>query len=314
MKALITGITGFAGTYLAEHLLAASDEVLGSCRSGSWPASNVPREVRDVELIDWDLQQDDATHTVGEVAAFEPDCIYHLAAISVPKQCGEKEPTDVAQAINIGGTQAVVDLAASLPSRPRVVLVSSSYVYSPVDGRDPVVDETSPTEPVTAYGKTKLAAEQLAIQGCEDLDVDVVIARAFQHTGPRQKPQMMLPEWARQFARGDNPIRVVTLDSYIDITDVRDVVRAYRLLALRGQRGEVYNVGSGICRRCGDVFNMLRKRFAPDCKALQTSPGTRYQPIADISKLMTHTGWLPEIRIEKTLEDTMEFWRTEIAK
>jgi len=134
--------------------------------------------------------------------------------------------------------------------------------------------------------------------------LDVVIVRAFQHTGPRQNPRMMLPEWVSQFAAASRePVQVHTLDAHIDVTDVRDVVRAYRLLTERGDSGRIYNVGSGVSRRSGDLFELLRAMADPGRPVVELRPGRKQAPIADIARLAECTGWRPEIPIERTIAD-----------
>ena len=151
------------------------------------------------------------------------------------------------------GRDGWVELAARFDGSPKVLLVSSSHVYAPVSFESPEVDESSPVGPSRGYGKTKLAAERVALESAEKAGVSLMIARAFQHTGPRQSPRMMLPQWARQLVEletgesgMDRPIEIYTRDARIDLTDVRDVVRAYRLLLEKGCPGEIYNVGSGV--------------------------------------------------------------------
>ena len=148
--------------------------------------------------------------------------------------------------------------------------------------------------PTTAYGKTKLAAEEEARRAV-GRGVDVVIARAFQHTGPRQNLPMMLPEWARQVAAsGEAPIEVQTCDASIDLSDVRDVVRAYRLLLEKGITGESYNIGSGIPRRTSDVLRLLLEAAGMSGRAVsERNPGRKFDPIADTCQLRGLTGWQP---------------------
>ena len=307
MKALITGITGFVGSHLAEHLLSCGDEVLGCSRGGKFAPSAPESLFKSVPVFRWNVADRLPGRLRQQFIEFAPDCIYHLAAVSVPKDCGESEPTSAAVATNIGGTRAVVELAAQMPSRPRLLLASSSYVYAPVQPDNPRVDEQAPLGPKNAYGKTKLAAEQQWRAVCDRHGLDGRIARAFQHTGPRQSPRMMLPEWCRQFARGDDPVRVISLDSRLDLTDVRDVVKAYRLLITRGPRGETYNVGSGIERRSGDVFQQLQQLAGPR-GVMELSPGRQQQPIADITRITEITGWQPQIPLQQTIEDTWHYW------
>lgn len=311
-RALITGVSGFVGGFLAEHLLECGDAVLGTSPDGQWLASS-PKRIRDqVAVLPWDLAQpggpsEDVRQAVEQ---FAPTAIYHLAAISVPGDCGQDEPTPLAVRINVDGTRRVLQLAASLPSSPRVLFVSSSYVYGPVTAESPRVDEKAPVAPKRGYGRTKLAAEKEVQQAVACGQVDAVIARAFQHTGPGQSPRMMLPEWALQFAQGGTaPVQVQTLDAWIDLTDVRDVVRAYRLLAIHGGRGEVFNVGSGIARRSGDILESLRAMAAPERAVVELRPGIKRDPIADISRLCRLTSWQPRVSLEQTVGDTYRWWQ-----
>ena len=310
-RALITGVSGFVGGFLAEHLLDCGDEVLGSSANGKWEAHSPPQLAAQVELVAWDLGSADGLSDGArrQIEQFRPTCIYHLAALSVPEDCGAEEPLPRAVAINVDGTRRVMELAASLPSRPRVLMISSSHVYAPVLPESPQVGERAPLAPRRGYGRTKLLAEAEVRRAIDRHGCDAVIARSFQHTGPRQSERMMLPHWARQFAEGRRPVEVRTCDAYIDLSDVRDVVRAYRRLVQCGVRGEVYNVGSGVCRRTGDILQLLGNLADPQRPIVELSPGRRQDPIADITRLVQCTGWQAAIPIEETIADTWAWWR-----
>lgn len=322
MRALITGITGFVGGFLAEHLLAAGDEVLGCATAGGWPREHAERRspaasVRNrIEVLRWDLGDpaglDESSW--ARIADFAPTCIYHLAAISVPAFCGGEEPAPKALAVNVEGTNRVLELAAALSSRPRVLFTSTSHVYAHASA-GAIYNESAPLGPRRGYGKTKLAAEERVQAAIRQWPLDCVIARAFQHTGPRQEPEMMLPEWCQQLVAADSgPVRVRSLNTWIDLTDVRDVVRAYRLLAERGEPGGTYNVGSGRPRRTGEIFELLVKLAGSPRKASElAAEGERWDPIADAGRLTATTGWRPEIPLEKTVADTLEHWRQRSA-
>jgi GDP-4-dehydro-6-deoxy-D-mannose reductase len=315
MKAFITGITGFAGGFLAEHLLASGDRVLGCSARAAWPEWATPELHAGVELLPWDLgnegglTEDDRQR----IKAFAPDCIYHLAALSVPQDCGRDEPTSSAMAVNVEGTVAVLDLAASLPFAPRVLFTSTSHVYAPVTPNQYRVDETAPVAPRGGYGISKLAAEDRIRQatGRSRDGPKVVIARSFQHTGPRQKLRpLMLTDWANEFTkRSSGPVVVKNSNTWIDLSDVRDVVRAYRLLIERGEPGSVYNVGSGARRRTGDVLDILAKYAGPDRPIDVKSRQERHDPIASNRKLVACTHWQPEIPLERTVQDFFDYWR-----
>ena len=311
-RALITGVSGFVGPFLAEHLLDCGDAVLGTSPDGAWTDRTSERVRAKVELIAWDLSRPDGLSEASRraIQRFRPQVVYHLAAISVPAQCGEDQPTPQAVAVNVDGTRRVLEAAAAMDGPPRLLLVSTSHVYGPVGESSPRVDENWPLAPRQGYGRTKLAAEE-AVRRAIDAGLDGLIVRAFQHTGPGQRPPMMLPEWAGQFAHGGpGPVQVQTLDAWIDLSDVRDIVRAYRLLAVEGQRGATYNVGSGQSRRSGDILEILRRTARVDRVVVQLRPGRKQDPIADITRLVRRTGWQPRVPLEQTVADTLAWWQT----
>lgn len=302
MKALVTGATGFAGQHLAAHLLSEGYEVLGVSRTARWPA-RAPDAIRAIPLLAWDIAQDPPEGLVERVAAFAPDWVFHLAALSVPADCGRDEPTAEARAVNVDGTRRVVELARRLPGPVRLLFVSTSHVYAPVTRDHFLVNESSPIAPTAGYGKTKLLGESL-VAAAAAAGLDAVIVRAFQHAGPGQSARMMLAEWGAQFAAGgDEPVRIQRSNAFIDLSDVRDVVRAYRLVAQRGDAGQIYNVGSGQCLRSGDVFEHLRRLAAPQRLFVESSPAVKQDPIADISRVTAATAWRPRIDWRKTVED-----------
>lgn len=314
MRAFITGIGGFVGPHLAAHLVQCGDDVQGASLSGRRDervqATGLQVLPADLQVIAWDIARPPTAQVEAALRAFSPHVIYHLAAVSVPSDCGAVEPTDQARAVNVAGVTSVVTMAASLPSRPRVVFVSTSHVYAAVAERAPLVDEQSPLAPPNGYGRSKLDGEREVQRLIRRLDADAVIVRAFKHSGPGQSPRFMLPEWARQFADPQlSPIQVHTLDSFLDISDVRDVVRAYRLVAERGATGEVYNVGSGVSRRSGDLFAALRDLADPRRAFVETRPGRRQEVIADCQRLHALTGWTPRIPIEQTIRDVWDEWK-----
>jgi GDP-4-dehydro-6-deoxy-D-mannose reductase len=310
-RALITGLPGFVGGHLAEHLLHAGDAVLGAAPQGAWePHAPVALRGR-VELVAWDVGRDDglAPAALRRIEQFAPDCIYHLAAVSVPADCGHVEPLPPAVGINVAGTRRAMELAAALPGRPRVLLASTCHVYAPPPPGAPQVSEDAPLGPQSAYGRTKLAAEQI-VQAAVAAGGDAVICRSFQHTGPRQGPRMMLPQWAQQFAAGAGPIAVHTRDAWMDLSDVRDAARAYRLVMEQGARGGVYNVGTGVAVRSGDVLELLRQLAGPTRPIVETAPRVKHEPIAALARIAAATGWRAEIPLAQTVADTWAWWQT----
>jgi len=310
-RALITGVSGFVGGYLAEHLLDCGDKVMGTSPQGAWEDASSPELPGRVELLPWDVSSEQGLPAEARrrIEQFRPQVVYHLAALSVPEQCGPDEPLPAAWATNVEGTRRLLDLAVALPGRTRVLFVSSSHVYAPVRPESPRVDETAPVGPRRGYGRTKLAAED-QVRRAVARGAEALIVRSFPHTGPRQYPRMLLPQWSRQFASPDaTPVEVYTLDAHFDLSDVRDVVRAYRLLAEHGARGQVYNVGSGVNRRTGEILELLQRLAGSDRPVLQRRPGFRQEPVADVTRVARTTGWHTSTALAKTVADTLAWWR-----
>jgi GDP-4-dehydro-6-deoxy-D-mannose reductase len=308
MRAFITGVTGFVGSHLAEHLLAAGDTVLGCNRSGRWH-DDAPESLKQhATLCRGDVGSAQFDDQVGDILRqFAPDVIYHLAALSMPADCGSTEPTAKAIAINIDGTRRLLELAASLPKRPRVLFASSSHLYPAATAESQPIDESAPVEPRGAYGRTKLAAEEICREFIEQHQLDVIVIRQFPQAGPRQDERLMLASWCRQFVTDRcEPIEVLTLDASIDMVDVRDSVRAYRLLALHGQSGGIYHIGSGVRRTSGEVFSILQQLSNSSRPVVQLRPGKKFDPIADLTRLKQSTGWQPEIGLDRTVGDTLD--------
>jgi GDP-4-dehydro-6-deoxy-D-mannose reductase len=309
-RALVTGVSGFVGGFLVEHLLGQGEELLGTAPDDRPLASNSPA-LDHIEHVSWDFSAGPMPSASRRaVERFAPQAIYHLAALSIPEDCGTVRPTPQAVTVNVDGTRRVLELAASLATHPRVLIISSCHVYAPVSPDRARIDESAPLGPASAYGLTKLAAEDVVRQAVADGSCQAMIVRGFPHTGPRQSPRMMLPEWASQFAAsGTAAIRVHTRGAHLDLSDVRDVVRAYRLLVEAGTPGEAYNVGSGVEHTSGDVLDILRAVAGPERPIVEIYPGVKQEPIADISRLTACTGWSPQIPLEQTVADTWAWWR-----
>lgn len=309
MRAFITGATGFVGPHLAAWLRAQGDDVQGSSRDGSFDGVVPASAFGAMKLVAWDLDGGSLDALSAAISEFQPEVVYHLAALSVPKECGADEPTPRAWAVNVEATRKLVELLCECSWRPRLIFTSTSHVYGPQAGDEPRVRETQSLDPRTGYAKTKLAAEQVTLAAVRAGRLDAVVTRSFKHAGPGQSEQMMLPEWVSQFVRGASPVEVQCLNSHVDLADVRDVVRAYRLLAERGATGEAYNVGSGVETVTGELFFLLRSIADPQRPYVEKRPGLRREWIADVSKLQAATNWRPEISLEQTIRDTLDDYR-----
>ncbi|MCC9606709.1 NAD(P)-dependent oxidoreductase [Blastopirellula sp. JC732] len=298
MRALITGAAGFGGYHLVEHSLASGDEVMGIVRGSTNSLMG------NAAIAHWDIREPIGGEAEDAIRQFEPEAIYHLAAISRPSLCGSDFPNDEAVHTNVDGTRRILDLAASLDTKPKVILVSSSHVYGIADQKNPVVSETTTPLPNRGYGRSKLAAEQAALT---QTDVPVVIARAFNHTGPGQTPNYIVPEWCKRVASSFESIEVESLSVSFDLSDVRDIVRGYRLLAEKGEDRKIYNIGSGNSTQTGELMEMIcsLSRRRPDIH--ERNPQTRSETIADIT-LIRELGYSPAFSLQRSVADVWAEW------
>ena len=319
MRALVTGISGFVGGHLSEHLLASGDEVAGLSNSGRWPESlaHLAGRVR-IEACDLaGIAQDEMT---GLIAREQPEVIYHLAAQANP-QASVADPKGT-WALNLGGTLTLLEAVKASGLKPRVVIVGSGVCYGNPAPEHIPVGESCPLRPNNPYSASKGAADLLGVQHYLAHGTDVVMARPFNHAGPRQSSTYVLGALARQVAEveaGKKPrVEVGNLDVVRDFTDVRDVVRAYRLLATEGGPGEIYNLGSGRGTRLADALETLRGLAGVPIEVYVDPARVRPvdQPllVADASKLRAATGWEPRFSIEATLADMLEDWRAALRR
>lgn len=292
MKALVTGAAGFVGPHLADHLEDEGDEVV---------------------LVD---RQDgpDLLDPPGWLNLFEthaPDVVYHLAGWS-DVGASWKNPLAVFQ-INALGTLHVLDAARTM-GVTRTVVVSSADVYGVVRPDELPLTEQSPVKPRSPYGMSKESAEAVARQAHLGWGHEVVIARPFNHLGPGQGPGFVAPSFAAQIAAceaaGGGSLGHGDLSTRRDLTDVRDVVRAYRLLAERGQSGEVYNICSGVDVAISDVLARLIEQATVSVDTFVDEALIR--PIdlpvhrGSALKLRAATGWAPSFSLRQTLSDVLD--------
>lgn len=302
MKALVTGAGGFVGPYLCAHLRAQGDDVLAVDRRGERPLDVV-----------------DAVAVTRFMSETRPDVVYHLAAFA---HVGDswKRPAEVFR-INVEGTANVL-AAAGDAGIGRVLVVGSSEEYGRVDPDDLPLTEDAPLRPTTPYGASKVGASFVALQAWLGRGIGAVRVRPFGHIGPGQSDRYLIPALARRIAAAErdglDEIRVGALDPVRDYTDVRDVVRAYRALALEGIPGEVYNVCSGAGVAVRDVAeNLVARasrslRLVPDPGLLRPVDTPRL--VGDPSKLRALTGWTPDHPLDETLAAVLDEARSYVAR
>jgi GDP-4-dehydro-6-deoxy-D-mannose reductase len=314
MRALVTGVSGFVGGHLAEHLIKSGDVVIGLSESGRWP-DELASLSRSVRIEAFDLVHGSDADLASLIIRKQPEVIYHLAAQANP-QASLADPRGT-WSLNLGGAINLLEAVKASGKTPRVVMVSSGVCYGNPTPEHIPVDESCPLRPSNPYAASKGAADLLAIQHHLAHGTNVIVVRPFNHAGPRQSPLYVLSALARQIAQVEagqiSRVEVGNLDVVRDFTDVRDVVRAYRLLAEKGIAGEVYNLGTGYGTRIGDALANLQS-LARGSIDVQTDPSrirSIDQPllIANPTKLRAATGWEPQLASQETLRDMLEYWR-----
>jgi GDP-4-dehydro-6-deoxy-D-mannose reductase len=302
---LITGAAGFAGSHLAE-LLASTTRLVCWSREAPAPGLVPSAQWQQIDLLHRD-------HVRAAVRALRPARIYHLAG--VPHVGGSWDATAPTLAGNVLATHYLFDALRRAGVRARVLVTASAAVYAPSD--EPIAEDGA-MAPASPYALSKLAQELLTQRAPLEDGLDVVVARAFNHTGPRQAPAFAAPSFARQIAkieRGEQPpvIRAGNLAPRRDLSDVRDVVRAYAALMARGASGTVYNVASGVGRPIGDILHALvgraRVKVTVETDPALLRPNDTAALVGDCTRLQRDTGWTPAIAFDQTLDDLLEYWR-----
>ena len=246
----------------------------------------------------------------------QPQWVFHLAALSSPAASWDDPGGTIAT--NAGLQANLLAALVKLDPMPRVVVVGSGDEYGRPPGRARRLDEATPLRPLTPYGVSKVTQDLLALQYHLSHDLPAIRMRPFNHAGPRQSPDFAIASFAQQIARielGTQPptLRVGNLETRRDFTDVRDIVRAYLLAAEKGKPGEVYNVGSGTAPKLREVVDLLIGMTRATI-TLEVDPQRQRTAEADVYVCDAHrfarlTGWHPQIRLERTLRDTLDYWR-----
>ena len=293
---LVTGAGGFAGSHLVELLAKSGVSVTGWRR-------------QDVDLLD--------SKAVAEaLASLRPSAVYHCAGAAHVGQAWMDAGKTLAA--NVLGTHHLLDGLRVVGLRARVLIPGSSLVYRQSDR---ALTEEDPTGPTSPYALSKLAQEMLGRRGIDEDGQDVFLTRSFNHTGARQAPSYAAPGFARQIAlieagRIEPTLEVGNLEAARDLTDVRDIVRAYRDILERGRPGTVYNVCSGKAYKIRELLERLVAMSRVPLE-IRVNP-TRYRPndtpvlLGNPTRLERETGWKPAIPIDQMLSDLLDYWRKEL--
>lgn len=315
MRALITGVTGFAGSHLADYCLARGDVDLHGIIRWRSRTENIEHLGDKITLHECDLR--DASSTREVLEEVRPELIFHLAAQSfVPTSW--KAPSECLST-NVLGQVNIFEAVRKIGFECRIQLACSSEEYGMVYENEVPITEDNPLRPLSPYAVSKVSQDLLGYQYFMSYQMDVVRTRGFNHTGPRRGPVFVCSDFAKQIVdieRGvsEPVIRVGNLEAKRDFTDVRDMVKGYWLALEKGKAGEVYNLCSEKSWSIQSVLDMLVGMSDIDIK-VEVDPA-RLRPSdvpilqGDCSKFRADTGWKPEIPFEQTLRDILDYWRT----
>lgn len=310
MKALIIGAGGFVGSYLITEL----------CENRGWSvsATKLPTESihteSDCDIFDLDiLNESDISELITHV---NPDCIFHLAAQSSVAVSWEKPALTVD--INVKGGVNLLEAVRKSGKKPRVILIGSSEEYGYAAGKQAYLNENIVPEPGNVYALTKYMQNLIGGIYGRAYGMDIISVRAFNHIGPGQSPQFVVSDFCRQAAEieaglRESVIRVGNISVMRDFTDVRDVVCAYAEIALKGQGGETYNVGSGRSVFIKEILDIILsqsfKKINIEIDSGKMRPTDIPKIEANVSKLYKDTGWKAQIQITETISNTLNYWR-----
>jgi GDP-4-dehydro-6-deoxy-D-mannose reductase len=302
---LVTGASGFAGGHLLQ-LLNAPQQVVGWTRSAPAPELEPLARWEHVDLLDRDSVR-------RAIDRLRPTHVYHCAGVAHVADLWRDTTRGLEG--NVLGTEHLLDALRRARQPCRVLVTGSAMVYAP---SDTPIDEDHALAPASPYALSKLAQEELARRAVREDGLDVIVARAFNHTGARQTPAFAAPSMARQIAmieagRVEPVIRVGNLEAHRDLSDVRDVVRAYAALMAAGVSNTVYNVASGTARSIRSLLESLVARSKVPVR-VESDPA-RMRPsdvrflAGNFSRLEQATGWRPQISFDRMLDDLLNYWR-----
>ncbi|HET7770806.1 MAG TPA: GDP-mannose 4,6-dehydratase [Chloroflexota bacterium] len=316
MRVLITGVGGFAGSHLADYCLTRPGvDVFGTVRRLERLGNAAPLQGR-CTFVASDMR--DMATVVAAVQSCRPDVVFHLAA-QASVAASFEDPAGTLMDNAVGQLNVIRAVLEHAPAA-RVLVAGSAYEYGLVRPEENPIDESVPLRPMDPYAVSKVTQDLFGYQYALSHRLQAVRVRAFNHTGPRQSTEFVASRFARLIAEIEagqrEPVLTVgNLTAIRDFTDVRDVVRAYFLAATKGQPGEVYNVGSGTPRTIQEILDTLvatcRVRVTVQEDPALLRPLDVPTLICNAAKLHQHTGWTPELPLDRTLSDLLDYWRDE---
>lgn len=314
-KVLITGISGFAGSHLAEFLIAQKKYEASGTYLTSASLINLAKIVKKLHLSKVDLTHQ--KEIISFVKKIKPDLIFHLAALPAVGESFDRPGETI-----INNIIAQLNLLEAIKKLGfldcRILVVSSADIYGNVPRKDLAIDEEAGFYPTNTYAVSKIAQDFLGLQYFLSYKLKIIRARPFNHIGPRQSPGFVIADFAQKIAKiekgnSEPVLRVGNLLSRRDFTDVRDMVRAYPLLIEKGILGEVYNIGSGVSHKISDMLDILlsftKAKITIEEDPLLFRPQDSPDRVCDNRKFVKLTNWKPEVSLSQTLKETLDYWR-----
>ncbi|MBD3248788.1 NAD-dependent epimerase/dehydratase family protein [Candidatus Woesearchaeota archaeon] len=308
MKALITGITGFVGEHLSDYLQDKGHQVFGIDKN--------EKELKGAIIYKADILDKKKINSI--ISKIKPDYIFHLAAIS--SVVNSFKIPDTTMKINVEGTKNILDTILVSNIDSRILIVTSPHVYG-IPKQSPITEEHI-LQPNSPYAKSRVEQEKLCFEYQKKYDMNIIISRSFNHTGPGRPPEFVCSDFAKQIVdieKGiikQKVIKTGDLSIRRDFFDVRDIVKAYLLAVEKCIPGQIYNICSGNDYSIKDILDILLSMSYAKIKIIQDQTKIRSSDIPVIigncSKFKEQTGWKPKISFEKTLKDLLNYWRCKL--
>lgn len=315
-KVLITGISGFAGSHLAEYLVSKKKYAVSGTYLLDSGLEHLFKFKNEITLSKIDLT--DAVKVSQLIKITKPDYIFHLAALTSPANSFNHPAETI-----INNVTAQINLLEAIKNygffNTSILIVSSADIYGKVAEKDLPIDEETKFNPANPYSVSKITQDFLGLQYFLSYNLKIIRVRPFNHIGPRQSPNFAVASFAKKIAeiekgKINNILHVGNLDAKRDFTDVRDMVCAYALILEKGKIGDVYNMGSGVAYKMSEILERLlffsKMKIKIEVDPVLLRPSDEPVLLCDNRKIKKVTGWNSKISLDQTLKDTLDYWRS----